>query len=316
MNARRASFLLGSWIVFWGCFSARILHAAAVKPLVIVSVRPLALLVQDICQDECQAQALIPSGVSEHHWEPGPKDIAAAKSAVAAVGIGLGLDEAWFSRTLPSPKSSKKLMPILIGKDADPLPWKQETHDASAKTQDQDDHKHGFTDPHVWFDPVRMAKIVPVIVNGLNAVLPQSAKALSANGDRTMKKLAALNEDILALKLRWRTEPVLMLHDALGYWAQRYNVKTVTLAGAGGSDHQISAKVMAQAIRDFKKTPPLAVVVERPDGTAKNLAREWNVPLVVFDLAAGVDKLSYYDWLMRLARDWDGFAKGTSTVGK
>lgn len=312
MSSRRLSFLLSFWFVFLSASAAR---AAGQAALVIVSVRPLALLVQDICQNECKTQALIPLGVSEHHWEPGPKDIRSAKSAVAAVGIGLGLDEAWFSRALPTTKSGGKVVPILVGKDANPLPWKQNDHDANSKTSDHGhDHEHGLTDPHVWFDPVRMAKVVPVIVNGLSAALPQSAKALSANGDQVMKKLAALNEDILTLKRHWRSEPVLMLHDAFGYWAERYAIKTVALSGAGGSDHQISAKVMAKALRDFKKTPPLAIVVEREDGIAKNLARECNVPLVVFDLAASGDKQSYYDWLMRLARDWDGFAKGTSTA--
>ena len=313
MNARCSSFLLGLCLVLLGAWVSPA-RAVTPMPLVVVSIRPLALLVQDICQNECQIQSLIPLGVSEHHWEPGPKEISSAKSAVAAVGIGLGLDETWFSRTLPTDKSGKKMAPILIGKDADPLPWKSD-RDGDEKALGHDhDHEHGLTDPHVWFDPVRMAKVVPLIVKGLSDALPKSAKVLEANGDRTMKRLAAVNDDIATLRIHWRTEPVLMLHDALEYWSGRYNIKTVSLTGAGGSDHQISAKSMAKALRDFKKNAPLAIVVERQDGAAKNLARELKVPLVVFDLAAGVDKQSYYDWLMHIARDWDGFAKGTSTA--
>lgn len=281
--------------------------AAKPMPLVVVSIRPLALLVQDICQEACQIQSLIPLGQSEHHWEPGPKQIASTKLAVAAVGIGLGLDELWFKRTLQPGKDGKKIEPILIGKDINPVPWKH----ADAKSDD--DHDHGRFDPHVWFDPIRMSQAVPLIVKGLSQAIPSAAKVIEANGERAKQKLGFLQNDIVKLRSDWRDEPVLVLHDALGYWAARYQLKTLSLMGDGASDHQISAKAMAKTIKEFKANPPLAIVVEREDGTAKNLAKELKVPLVVFDLAGGVDKQSYYDWLLHLARDWDGFAKKTAT---
>lgn len=282
-----------------------------VLPLVVVSIRPLALLVQDICQSECQIQALIPLGQSEHHWEPGPREIAAAKSAVAAVGIGLNLDEVWFSRVLQNSKKTKKIEPILIGKDknTDAMPWQAETKPDIH--QDKHEHGHGNLDPHVWFDPIRMSATIPFIVKGLSAALPESAKQLELNGAQVQKKLGAVQVEIAKLREGWRDEPVVVAHDALSYWAARYQIKTISLTGVGGSGYEISAKTMAKAISDFKKSPPMAIVVEREDGATKNLAREIKTEIVVLDLAGGVDKHSYYDWLLAIAHRWDQFAKAT-----
>lgn len=282
------------------------LAAGADKPLVVASVRPLALIVQDVCQSLCKVQALLPEGVSEHHWNMTAKDILKFEKASLGIGVGLGFDERFFKPLESRPK--ERLSVLLIGEDLNPRPWAKEVSKPAAskghKGHAHHDHDHGTFDPHIWFDPIRMSKAVELITVRLATMLPKEEVQLKAQGAAVVRSLTQLDVDIKAMSLKWGAKTVVVLHDSFGYWSERYSQSTKALVH-GGSGHEVSAKTFGAIANELKGKSVAGVAVERVDGTAKNLARTLSTKVVLLDVSAKSNELTYESWLRAFARDWD-----------
>lgn len=302
MNAKAHSvFIVLSLLI------ARVSVAQSVDvPVIAVSVKPLALVVAAICAKECKAEAVIPAGVSEHHWEASPRDILRFRAAVAGVGVGLRFDEALFRKVMPS--LEKKKLVFYMGDKARPrriAPEHKTSHEGhQGGVKHGHDHDHGEFDPHIWFDPNRMAEIVPQIATNLAQVLPASAQKLKTQGDEFVKVLRSLDDEIKGMQKTWQKKPVIVFHDALGYWAEQYAQDIHPLV-SGGSGREISVKTFGNLVREFKGKNVGAVVVEKPEGTATNLARDLGTKVIQIDFGNGpnVDQ-SYEAWLRRFAAAW------------
>ena len=94
---------------------------------------------------------------------------------------------------------------------------------------DHDDHDHGSEDPHVWLDPVRVAQAVEILADTLVDQLGLDADRVAACSDAYLAELAQLHEDIAeTLEAVPPTRRKLVTnHDALGYFADRYNFEVI-----------------------------------------------------------------------------------------
>ena len=275
------------------------LVAAAPPSVVIVTVRPMAAVVRDICGPDCDVQAVVPQGQSEHTWEPSVRDIMRLSSADVAIGIGLDFDEHW----LKSIPFTKKITPAYVGKLMDPqLSVGGDDHDNDAH---HDGHHHGVHDPHVWFDPLRVAKTVDFLVAELTKVRPEAKERLHQRGSVVNKGLLALDAEIKQKSSFWTTGTVIVFHDNLRYFSQAYHIR-VESAVAGATGHETSAKVLGSLAKKYKgANKPKLILTEREDGAARNLARELGVPVAVADFSAISDTMSYSDWLRSLVQVFD-----------
>lgn len=318
MKFVQLGFVLFSWIVLPSAGSSQTVPKKS-PPLIVVSVRPLALLVQDICQDECKALAMVPPGVSEHHWEASPKQMITFKDAVAGVGVGLDFDERFFNRVLPKLAKNKQKI-LYFGSSLDPITWNDQasskevdkskkvnshSHDGHHDHEDDHAHVHGAFDPHVWFDPQRIQVAVPLIVEFLAKELgePSSAK-IRTQGEIVLKSLRTLDQTVEDILKKAPKRPVVVFHDALNYWGKRYSQTTESLVH-GGSGHEVSAKTFGGLTKKLKGSSVAAIVVEREDGAAKNLAKTLKTKVVVLDFSAKGEWKTYDSWLLGFARDWN-----------
>ncbi|MCX6126960.1 MAG: metal ABC transporter substrate-binding protein [Proteobacteria bacterium] len=273
-------------------------------------VRPLALLVQEICRDECEAVNIVPPGVSEHEWSPTPKDMIAFMPAVAGIGIGLDFDERFFKAVFS--KSKKPAVPVLFfGPLVRPRKWSQASSYTpkgdfnSAHAHHDGTRDHGDWDPHVWFDPMRMSEATPLIAESLAKALPLSVDRLRRQAADIQVRLKAVDQEILKMRGSWGDATVIVFHDSLGYWADRYNLPVRALV-SGGHGHELSAKTFGNIAKEYREKAVAAVAVERLDGASKNLARELKTKITVIDFPSGPLKGSYEQWLKALANSWNG----------
>ncbi len=290
-------------------------EVATTKPVVAVSVEPLALIVREICAEVCEVLPLVPKGVSEHSWQPGPKDIVKAKSAVAAVGIGLGFDEAWFKKI---GYDETKL--LLLGKGLDPMPWwsddmgaaKKETHNHGSKKKsdhaDHHDHQKLTVDPHVWIDARRMSSAATLISSHLAKSVPAGAAGFQDRARVVADRLLKLQLDVETRRKTWRTRPVVMFHDLAGYFARRFSLPVLAVS-VGNGGHDLSAKMIADVSKRFKGSRVAAILVEREDGAAKSLARELNTTVKVVDFSAAKAYQNWDQWYLHIASSWEDVLK-------
>jgi zinc transport system substrate-binding protein len=290
--------------------------ASLAAPTVSVSVEPLALIVREICSDQCEVFTLVPRGSSEHSWQPGPKDVIRAKESVASVGVGLGFDDSWFKKLNVAPKSI-----LQLGEQLSPMTWwsddmldpdEKSSHKKNKSSgqhshehEEHDHHDHTMAkDPHIWTDAGRMALAAELVAKHLSMFIPSGASALNQRGKLAAARLTKLQLDTEIRRKAWRTRPVVMFHDTAGYFARRFNLPVLSVA-SGATGHELSAKMIARVARKFKSASVAAVMVEKSDGAAKNLAKELKTKVAVVDFAASQPYKLWDDWYLHLVSSWE-----------
>jgi len=157
------------------------------------------------CDGSIGVRTLIPPGIDAHAYEPSLRDREALDEAALVVANGLGLEE-------------------LL---ADTL---EEVGAGGVAMFEATDHLEplagpaGGADPHVWFDPLRVAEVLPALGDALvDAGADRAAIDRCVATART--DLAGLDEELAAtLSVVAPADRLLVTnHDALGYFADRYD---------------------------------------------------------------------------------------------
>jgi zinc transport system substrate-binding protein len=289
------------------------------KAVVVVSVEPLALVIRELCADACEVMTLVPKGVSEHAWQPGPKDVMRAKKAKVAVAIGLGFDEAWFDKI-----GFDKRRVVWLGQRLDPQPWWSDHmldppsdhhnhHHKGLKTALKDaehDHNHKMLakDPHVWVDAGRMSMAVLEVGTHLDQAMPTQASLFQSRSRTLAERFLKLQQQVEQRRKGWKTRPVVMFHDVAGYFGRRFNLPVLSVL-AGGGGHDLSAKMIADIARRFSKASVAAILVERDDGAAKSLARELKTQVKIVDFGATKSYATWDEWYLHVASSWEDVLK-------
>ncbi|MCX6118085.1 MAG: metal ABC transporter substrate-binding protein [Proteobacteria bacterium] len=275
-------------------------------PLIVTTVRPIALFVQQICQSDCEVISLIPAGVNEHSFELTPKDIVKAKSAKGVVAIGFGFDDR-ILKPIVSP--SPDIIMFKFEGSVQARRWRvtgvsRNDHD-HAKHQKGGGHNHSensIFDPHLWYDPVRLKDAIVPLVEFLGKLNPDAKFRFKANGEKADAELTQLTSEISKQALLWPKKPVLVLHDSLGYWQERFQLR-VSAAVEGGIGHELSTHQFGKLVKQSKKDSQIsAILTERLDGSTKNLGRELGVDVLLVDFSCSGDKKSYSDWMRSMSQ--------------
>ncbi len=94
---------------------------------------------------------------------------------------------------------------------------------------DEHGHDHGAEDPHVWFDPHRVAEALPVLAQALTADAGLDPAAVEACLNSYVAELEAVDAEIAAKveQLPAESRKLITNHEALGYYAARYGFEII-----------------------------------------------------------------------------------------
>jgi ABC-type Zn uptake system ZnuABC Zn-binding protein ZnuA len=230
------------------------------RPLVIATTPILGDLVRQVGGDQVNVDVLIPLGADPHDFEPSAAQAAQLRDASLIVANGLGLEERLESALDGAQKDG---VPVFeVGEQLDPLSIgtadKEETHAEDDGHGHKDDghghkddghghkdeapaqeeaHNHGTEDPHVWLDPERMATAASLVATqlatttGLDAAPFQERAATYAEAARAAETEARA----LLAELPADQRKLITNHDALEYFAQRFNLEVIGTVIPGGS---------------------------------------------------------------------------------
>jgi zinc/manganese transport system substrate-binding protein len=177
------------------------------------------------CDGLAQVQTIIPPGGDPHSFEPSLRDRETMDNADLVITNGLFLEES-LADTIDAIESNGVAV-LRVGNDLDPLAVGETSHD-DHDDHDDEDHDHGDFDPHVWWDPTRVAEAVPVIADALAEVGIDQA-ALDACADQYLNELTTLDEEIDAIVAALPVDQRILVtnHDSLSYFADRYNFEVL-----------------------------------------------------------------------------------------
>lgn len=232
-------------------------------------------VLSQIVGDDAEVEVLVPRGADAHDYQPSPQQVARLTQADLVVANGLGLEEG-LADVLTSARSDGVNV-LEVAPQLDPLPF-------SAQGED------GGLDPHVWFDPQRVASGAEMIATELSD-LDDSVDWISrarvygddlATADQKITQILATIPD--------QDRKLVTNHDAFGYLASRYGFEIVGVVIPGGStlSDPSSAELadLVGVIRD-EEVPAIFAESTQPIALAQAVATEAGRDVDVVELYSG-----------------------------
>jgi zinc/manganese transport system substrate-binding protein len=246
---------------------------------VVVTTSIWADVVRSIVGDDADVETLIPVGADAHDYQPSPQQVADIEEAGLVVINGLGLEDGLLD-ILGSLEGANILS---LAEGLDPIPLAT-THDRPDEDADRDE---GGLDPHVWFDPLRVAEAARIIAGELKAIddsVDWMARATDFAAD-----LEATDETIATILDAIPTEgrKLVTNHDSLGYFADRYEFEVVGVVIAGGSTlAEPSSADLAELVEAIETERVAAIFTEtsHTDALAVAVAAEVGREIAVVEL--------------------------------
>lgn len=198
------------------------------------------------CDGLAEIETIIPPGGDPHSFEPSLRDRETMENADLVVANGLFLEESLIDTIdaveqtgVPVLRVGDGLATIEMGEygdedhadddhndeaHADEEDHADEEHADEEEHADDEEHGHDGADPHVWWDPTRVAEALPAIAEALVAAGLDEAE-VDACAERYGAELAALDDEIEATVTPLPVDDRLLVtnHDSLGYFADRYD---------------------------------------------------------------------------------------------
>ncbi|MCY3860927.1 MAG: metal ABC transporter substrate-binding protein [bacterium] len=165
-----------------------------------------------------------------------------------------------------------------------------EGHDHDEDEHAEDDghghaHAHGSEDPHVWFDPIRVAEALPALSQALATQAGLDAVALDECVAAYRSELIALDAEVDAILASLHPEDRLLVtnHDALGYFADRYGFQVIgTVIPSGSTLAAASPAGLQELVELIDETGVAAIFSESTHSSddTEALGREAGVQVV------------------------------------
>lgn len=228
----------------------------------------VADLVAQVGGPRVAVRSLLPANADPHDFEPAPEDLVEVEEADAIFRHGLELD-GWAEGLI---ENAAVEVPVVVATDG-------------VETLASDEEVFDEGDPHVWFDPLRVATMVGTIAAGLAEIDPDGAATYEARRAAYAAELDALDA---AIREAVGTIPperrkLVTNHDALAYFADRYGLSVVgTVIPGLETTAEPSAREVAELVETIQREGVPAIFAENTagPGLARELADEAGVAIV------------------------------------
>jgi ABC-type Zn uptake system ZnuABC Zn-binding protein ZnuA len=177
---------------------------------VVATTTQVADLVANVGGPRVEVHGILPAGGDPHAFEPRPSDAASLTDAPVVFKSGGDLD-GWLDELLDN-----------AGADADVVSLIDHVHTIQGDAG-------GEIDPHWWQDPRNAILAVAAVRDALTEVDPEGRDAYRRNAAAYTQRLRRLDSEIAACmaKVPAGRRKLVTTHDALGYFADRYDVEVV-----------------------------------------------------------------------------------------
>ncbi len=202
------------------------------KVNVVTSFYPLYEFSKRIGGDKAEVSILLPAGAEPHDWEPGPQDIIKIESAEIFVYNGAGL-EPYVDKIITKTESRK----LVVVDSSEGIELIKEGN---------------MPDPHIWLDPVLAKQQAEAIEKAFIKADPKNSDYYRANALALEQDLDALDANISKELAPAKKKVFITSHTAFGYFAKRYGLTQIAIAGLSPDIEPSPAKI-AEIVRIAKE---------------------------------------------------------------
>ncbi|TCP62782.1 zinc transport system substrate-binding protein [Rhodovulum bhavnagarense] len=227
--------------------------ALAEPPAVMTDIPPVHALAASVMGDLAAPDILLDKGSDPHHFQLRPSQANALSEADLVFWVGPRLTP-WLARAIEGVGLSGEAIALVDlpetyrrafgethtneGEDhththtEDGHEGEDHGHDSHAEDAQADgghDHAHSGLDPHAWLDPDNARTWTKAIADRLIAADPENAQTYRTNAEATLAAIDAAEAETRALLAPVGDTPIMVFHDAYGYFAAHFGV---TVAGS------------------------------------------------------------------------------------
>jgi len=236
------------------------------RPIVAVSVLPLAYFVDGISGERVRVVVMLPPGASPTSYEPSMGQLAAVAGAVLYVKVGhpdFPFETTW-------------LHAILAAAGAPPVVAASEGQEVTRG------------DPHVWLSVRHVRALNRRLEAALARLMPEARAAFAANRRALDAEVDAVERELQARLAPQRGGRFVVLHPAWGYLAREYGLTQVAIERDGKAPDahalvQLIARTRAEGVTTLFAQPHF------DRASADTIAREIGARVELLDPLA-------YDW--------------------
>lgn len=228
-------------------------------PKVVVSLKPLELLVRAIATEDTMVTTLVGPGANPHNFSMKPSQRRALGEADVVFWIGPEM-ETFLARLMNSDEFRARSHALMGDETTDKPAAEHEEH------QDEHHHHHehgGGSDPHIWLDPFTSLEMVREI-HAVLSVLPDADKAaLDTNLAQFEHSLAKTEAQIRQQLAPVRELSLFTYHNAFTHFAEHYDLP---LAGVLALNPELSpgARHIAEVQNILRNATRPCLMTERP----------------------------------------------------
>jgi zinc/manganese transport system substrate-binding protein len=220
-------------------------RASDAELTVVATTTQVADFVRNVGGDRVDVHGILGTNADPHDYEPRPSDVAAIADAPLVFKSGGDIDS-WLDELIDSAGGDHRIVTLI---------------DLVHRIEDE----QGETDPHWWEDPRNAIRAVAVIRDALVEADPGGRAAYQRNARAYLSKLEALDRDIADCMRRVPADKrkLVTTHDALGYFADRYDVEVVgALIPSLSTQAQPSARDINELVDQIRREGVEAIFPE------------------------------------------------------
>ncbi len=246
---------------------------------IVVTVHPLALLLNEIGGERVAIHVLVPPGASPHSFEPKPSDLVRVSRADAFLNVGGGLDD-WAARLFATAREDRQPIAVssllgLVGRANVSKPGHERDHG---------DHQEHGDDPHIWLDPILVREeIVPALTALLIRHDPSGAAYYQNRAARFRNRLGQLDLEIRRL-LGTEARHYVAFHNAWRHFAARYGLEEIGVVQEMAGEEP-TPRELGNLVRSARRAGAGAILVEPQlsPRIARTLSAEFGGTTVLVD---------------------------------
>lgn len=243
------------------------------RPLIVTSIYPYQMLLQELMGDAVRVQSLIPAAASPHTWSAKPKDLKALDGAQLLVMNGLGLEEQLtnaFEERAEKLVNISSLIKLAPSSDADSL--------------SQPDSEHKGQNPHIWLSPQKMIRVVLMLADELQKRFPDQKLTINQNAVNMVNSLSEMHQQISKERAAINNPILITYHDSFHYFADDYDIRIPSsVQQSPGKEPTAKELAYLGAIIKTMHIKTIFVEPQMDQRSAKVLADEFDLKIMTLD---------------------------------
>lgn len=272
-----------------GCSKNETIDENKDKIKVYTTVFPVYDFAKNIGKDKIDLNYIIPPGTEPHDYEITPKVLKDIQDADLLIKNGLGIDS-----FVDKIESESNLKVVVATKGIEPLSYEDKKMNNHSHEENDDNHKHGEYDPHVWLDVDLAIKECENIKKALIEADEKNKTYYENNYNEYVHNLEKIRDKYDSELSNIKNNKIIVSHDAYGYLCEKYNIEQISVTGITPNQEPSLSKV--SEISNFAKTNNIGYILF--DGLvnpkiAQTIANEANIKTETLYSIDGVTKQDF-----------------------